>query len=105
MWRVLKVGGKVELVVPHWSNGRAYADPTHCWPPVSEMWFYYLDREWRNREAPHTNAFYKNIHFEGGWGYLLHPALNVRNDQFKQFAISYYKEAIVDVVGTLIKKE
>src|SRR6266550_1709464 len=42
LFRVLKVGGKCTLIVPHWSSSRAYGDPTHQWPPVGEFWFYYL---------------------------------------------------------------
>ena len=47
LFRVLKVGGKATVIVPHWGNHRAYGDPTHQWPPVSEFWFYYLSRAWR----------------------------------------------------------
>ena len=43
MWRVMKEGAKATLITPHWGSNRAYGDPTHQWPPVSEMWFYYLD--------------------------------------------------------------
>src|SRR5215472_11297999 len=54
MWRVLKDDGKITFIVPHWSTGRAYGDPTHVWPPFAEFAFYYLSQEWRDTEAPHT---------------------------------------------------
>lgn len=56
LYRVLKpcrkengtnVEGFCTIIVPHWCNMRAYGDPTHQWPPVSEFWSLYLNREWR----------------------------------------------------------
>ena len=47
LYRVLVPGGTAQLITPHWSSARAYGDMTHQWPPVSEFWFYYLDKPWR----------------------------------------------------------
>lgn len=55
MYRVLKkpafgaggnpTAGFATIIVPHWASQRAYGDLTHQWPPVSEFWFYYLDKD------------------------------------------------------------
>jgi SAM-dependent methyltransferase len=108
LFRVLKVGGKCTLIVPHWGTSRAYGDPTHQWPPVGEFWFYYLDRKWRAENAPHTMVEHWDYgftcDFETTWGYGLSPTITSRSQDFQQFAINYYREAIFDIHATLTKK-
>lgn len=109
LYRVLRVGGQATIIVPHWASNRAYGDPTHQWPPVSEMSLFYLDRKWRMENAPHTDAqnwgsgF--NCNFTATWGYGLNPALHVRNTEYQQFAVNFYKEAAYDLHFTLTKLE
>ena len=100
--RVLKKGAKCNLTIPHWGSCRAYGDLTHQWPPVSEFWFYYLSKDWRATNAPH-NDFY-TCDFEATWGYSMHPAIAVRNQEYQQNAMQFYKEAIQDIVANLTKK-
>lgn len=52
--RVLKPKSKLSVVAPSWSHDRAYGDPTHCWPPISSWTFFYLDKNWRDVNAPHV---------------------------------------------------
>lgn len=108
LYRVLKPGGKCALVVPHWSSCRAYGDPTHQWPPVSEFWFYYLSKEWRAQNAPHTDAEHWDqgfkCDFECTWGYGMHSMVLARNQEYQQFALNFYKEAAQDIHATLTKK-
>lgn len=54
LYRVLKTGARAQIVCPHWAHESAYGDPTHQWPPVTPWTFYYLDKEWRARNAPHV---------------------------------------------------
>lgn len=107
-YRVLRDGGQCLITVPHWGSARAYGDPTHQWPPVSEFWFYYLSRDWRAQNAPHTDAKHWpqgfNCHFEATWGYATHPTLQVRNQEFQMFALQFYKEAAQDICATLTKR-
>lgn len=108
LYRVLAPGGVCQIVVPHWASNRAYGDPTHQWPPVSEMWFYYLDRDWRAANAPHTDAQHWapgfSCNFVATWGYSMNPALATRNPEFQHFAMGFYKEAAQDIHATLTKK-
>lgn len=107
--RVLKTGAKATVTTPHWASNRAYGDPTHQWPPVAEMAFYYLSKDWRTTQAPHTDSKWNpqgySCNFEATWGYSLNPAIVSRTADFQQFAISNYKEAAQDMVATLTKKE
>ena len=107
LYRVLIPGGKCTVIVPHWASCRAYGDPTHQWPPVSEFWFYYLSQKWRNENAPHTDIKWNpqgfKCNFECTWGYALRPDLNTRNQEYQMFAMENYKEALQDTLATLIK--
>lgn len=109
LYRVLIPNGTCQIIVPHWASCRAYGDPTHQWPPVSEFWFYYLSAEWRTQNAPHTDRKWNPdgfaCHFNATWGYSLRPDLTVRNQEFQQFAISNYKEVAQDLIATLTKLE
>jgi hypothetical protein len=105
--RVLKIGGKCEFACPHWASNRAYGDPTHQWPPVSEMWFYYLKRDWRLSQAPHTDAAHLpwglTCDLECTWGYSIHATVQQKGQDFQQFALTFYKEAAQDTIGVLTR--
>jgi hypothetical protein len=107
LYRVLILGGTCQIITPHWASCRAYGDPTHQWPPLSEFWFYYLNRDWRAGNAPHADVQHLpggfNCHFEATWGYALRQDLLVRNQEFQQMAIQNYKEVITDCIATLKK--
>ncbi|TFG65467.1 MAG: class I SAM-dependent methyltransferase [Gemmatimonadales bacterium] len=104
LYRVLKPGAKAEIIVPHWGSGRAYGDLTHQWPPVSEFWFLYLGREWREQNAPHTCDYY-TCDFVVEWGTSLDPATALRNQEYQQFATRYYREAAQDICSTWIPQK
>ena len=101
LYRVLKLGCSATINVPHWNSNRAYGDPTHQWPPVSEMSFYYLSKEWRKSQAPHTDSEWNpegyNCDFLATWGNGMHPSLTTRNVEYQQYAMQWYKEAIQDL--------
>jgi hypothetical protein len=105
LWRVLIPNGTCQIITPHWASCRAYGDPTHQWPPVSEFSMYYLSRDWRQANAPHTDRQHwpdgYACHFEATWGYTLRPDLGVRSVEWQQFAVANYKETILDLCATL----
>jgi hypothetical protein len=116
LYRVLKpvrhengkpVEGFCTLIVPNWSSQRAYGDPTHCWPPFSWFAFPYLNRQWREKQAPHTDAknwppgF--NCNFNAVGGFTLNNDIGVMNPERQQFALLHYIEAGLDITATLEK--
>lgn len=105
MYRVLIPGGKATIITPHWASQRAYGDPTHQWPPVSEFFYYYLWREWRVGNAPHIDIEFNpkgfNCDFSFGGGYSLHAEMNGWNNERQQYAQKWYKEACTDTVMTI----
>lgn len=108
-YRVLQKDGKLTIVTPHWASCRAYGDPTHKWPPVSEFWFYYLDKNWRASNAPHTQIDVLqhgyDCDFNATWGYGMHGTLLPRNTEYQQFAMQNFKEAIQDIHATLVARK
>ncbi|MDX2253278.1 MAG: methyltransferase domain-containing protein [Nitrospira sp.] len=101
LYRVMKTGAKMTIVVPHWSSGRAYGDPTHKWPPVVEFSFYYLSKEWRATNAPHVGF---KCDFEVTWGYAIAGAWNVKSQEAQAFAVNHYREVAQDLTATAVKK-
>lgn len=108
LYRVMKPGAQVTLITPHWASCRAFGDMTHVWPPVSEFFYFYLNREWREGNAPHCDIKHNpagfDCHFEGTWGHGMHPALHARNQEYQQFALAWYKEAAQDLHACLTRK-
>jgi hypothetical protein len=105
--RVMKPGSKATIITPHWASNRAYGDPTHQWPPVAEMSFYYLSKAWRAEQAPHTDSKWNkdgySCDFQATWGYSFSPELGNRNQEYVQFALANYKEAAQDLHATITK--
>jgi len=97
-----RLAGKAQIIVPHWASCRAYGDLTHQWPPVSEFWFYYLDKGWREANAPHNDGY--KCDFLATWGYSMHPAIQPRNQEYQMHAMGFWKEAIQDMIATLTKR-
>lgn len=118
VYRVLKPGkrdsggkpieGFATIITPSWSSNRAYGDMTHKWPPVSEMWYYYLSKEWRKLNCPHDDSEFNkdgySCDFEASWGYSLHPNIQPRNQEYQTHAITFWKEAAQDIMATILKK-
>jgi hypothetical protein len=101
LYRVLRDGAKATIIVPHWSNERAYGDPTHKWPPVVGFFWYYMSREWRASNAPHTGL---TCNFEAQWGPTFGPPWTLKNPEMQSFAMNHYINAAQDMVSTLTKR-
>lgn len=108
--RVMKPGAKALIITPHWASERAMGDFTHADKPVTEMMYYYLDRNWRRAQAPHCDRDWNpsgfTCHFPGTtWGYTLRPDLQSRNIEYQTYALQNYKAAAQDLVATLTRGE
>jgi len=107
VYRILAPGGKITIITPHWASNRAYGDFTHADKPVSEMFFYYINKEWRKVNAPDNDSEWNpdgyNCNFSATWGYSMREDLLSRNTEYQQFAMQNYKEACLDMVATCVK--
>lgn len=102
LFRVLRPGGKATIYTPYWASGTAYGNLCNQWPPVSEHWYTYLNREWR--EANDLNGMAYTCDFDHTIGYGLHAHLAARSMEYQQHAVTFWKEAAQDMVATLIKR-
>jgi SAM-dependent methyltransferase len=100
--RVMKKGGKAQLMFPHWSSSQAYADLSYVMPPIVEGWFYHLNKDWRTANNPLESRY--DCDFDTTWGYSLHPLIQPKNQEYQQHAVTFWKEAAQGVCATLTKK-
>lgn len=99
--RVLIKGGKATIITPHWLSERAYGDPTHKMPPVVFFSYYYLNKQWREQNAPHT-AYICNLEATGG--NAIGAPWDARNQEVQVFAQTHYANVAQDLIVTVVKK-
>lgn len=100
-WRVLKPGGQLTVVVPHYASVRAYSDPWACWPPVTEAAFEWFARGWREREAADDLGL--TCDFTFGVGYQPQSDyLAGRNEEFSTHAMAHEWNVLADIHATLV---
>ena len=105
VYRILKPGAQATIVTPNWSHERAYGDPTHQWPPVSAWTYYYLDKNWRDVNAPHVGY---QCHFEYSIAGTHDPndqLVAFRTYETKAMMMSRYVNTTTDIIATIIKRE
>jgi SAM-dependent methyltransferase len=98
--RVLLPGATAQITTPHWSHACYYGDPTHK-APLSEWYAFYLNKEWRDREAPHAPY---TCNFDWVFGGSWDPWLETRNQEFRMFAMNRHVNSWRDLIVTLTKR-
>jgi hypothetical protein len=105
LYRVLVPDGKCTIITPYWCSSRAYGDFTHQWPPVGEMFYFYLNKAWRAANAPDNDIEWNPdgyaCDFDWTYGYGLNQQIMSRNQEYQTFALSWYKEAAQDLHATV----
>jgi SAM-dependent methyltransferase len=105
--RVLKPDAGCLLIFPHWASARYYGDPTHK-EPISEWFHLYLMRDWRMANAPHTDKQHNQNGYDCNFQSVIvnvhHQQLGTRNSDYQQYACAWYKEAILHLRCTVIKR-
>jgi SAM-dependent methyltransferase len=109
LWRVLIPGGQAKIITPHWASNRAYGDFTHADKPVSEMFYYYLNKSWRKTNAPDNDIEFNpdgyTCDFDFELARTLNPDLNEKDKESMDFAANWYKDAVMDLHATLVAKK
>lgn len=103
-YRVLKVGGQLVVICPHWSSMRAYGDPSHKWPPVCEWTFMYYNRGWRETNKLTHGIYNMKCDFDFGYGHAVDQELNARSDDYRAHAIKNWINAVMDIHFTATKR-
>lgn len=100
--RVLKTGGKMVVVVPHWCASKAYGDLDAYYPPVAEAWFMMTNKAFREAQNFVIKGY--TCDFDYTLGYMLHPSIQTRHIEYQQTAITWWKESAQDIACTMIKR-
>lgn len=104
-YRILKMDAKMQIIVPSFKSERAYGDMTHEMPPVVPMFFFYLNKNWREVNQLTYGKYALKCNFEHACGATgINPPFNQRTDEVKQFAANHYWEACGDIWCSLTKK-
>jgi SAM-dependent methyltransferase len=98
LYRILKPGGTAQIITPDWSHACAYGDPTHQWPPMSGWYPLYLQKAWRDANAPHVPY---TCDFEWSTAMSWDPWLNTRAE--KEFPMQRYINSTRDLIVNLSK--
>lgn len=100
-WRILKIGGKVTVVVPYWSSMGAVADFAYEWPPINDLSFTYFQKDWREANKSHLEL---KCDFAISYGYTLDPETALRATEAQVFWIKHYLGSAAGMQLTLTKK-
>lgn len=100
-YRVLKVGGLCAVVTPSWQHACAYGDPTHQWPPMSQWYPLYLNKLWRDGNAPHTGY---TCDFDHVIGWSADAQLTGKNNDYVMFAMNNFINCWRDLAVNLTKR-
>lgn len=107
LYRVMHIGAKATIITPHWCSNRAYGDFTHADKPVSEMFYFYVSKKWRDANAPDNDAQWNpdgyTCDFEATWGYGLRADIALKSSDYQAYAMGNYKEVCTDLWATLTR--
>jgi hypothetical protein len=102
LYRVLVPAGRATLTTPYWASVFAYGDLTHKWPPVTEAWYPYLNRAWRQENAPHNDAY--DCDFDHTLDYVISNEFAGRPVEEQKFALIHFKDAAYELNARLVRR-
>lgn len=101
LYRILIPNGKATVTAPYWTSVRAIQDPTHV-RGISEQTFLYFNQDWlKSVNIDHYNI---KADFDFTYGYLLHPDIANRSEEFRAFAVAHYVNSVTDIQVIMTKK-
>ena len=104
LYRVLTDKGTARIICPNWSHERAYGDPTHQWPPVCSWTFFYLNKPWRDTNAPHVGYTCDFDHVVSGTHDPNDQWVSFRNMETKITLMSRHVNTTTDIIAILTKR-
>jgi hypothetical protein len=104
-YRILKPEGTMRIFVPNWKSERAYGDMTHQWPPVTAMFFLYLNKGWREANKLTYGPYDVQANFDHQAGPTgLNGDFGQKAHEVQVFAATHYCESYPDMWVTLTKR-
>ena len=105
VYRILKVGSNISILVPNWKSERAYGDNTHEWPPITTFTFYYLNRPWREANRLTYGQYDIKCNFDFNVGANgIYPQFAQRSQDAIMYAMTHYLESYSDMWAILTKR-
>lgn len=104
-WRILKPEGIMRIIVPSWKSERSLGDMTHEFPPVVSMFFFYLNKGWREANKLTYGPYDLKCNFDHQSG-----PTNIRGDfaskhhEAQVYAVTHLLETYDDAWITLTKR-
>jgi hypothetical protein len=105
--RKLKQGGQLGIVGPHWSHGRAYADPRAEWPPLAGEFFVLAHKQTREQFAPGLEKLWGDVDFDYTIGGAFEPSdayVAARNDETRSTLMTRNVNTTTELHVTLTKR-
>lgn len=100
LYRILKPGGNACIITP--CGERHAQDPTHKDSEVVAGFYLYFNKGWREANKLTHNEYEGFVaNFEPRIDYSLNPELGTRSDEFKRFALQFYRNAVLDMYVNL----
>ncbi|MEO5950697.1 MAG: hypothetical protein ABIQ04_04580 [Candidatus Saccharimonadales bacterium] len=97
----IPIKGFARIVCPYYSSMRAWQDPTHQ-RAISEASFLYVNKQWRiDNQLGHYPV---SCDFDFGYGYVIAPEWQTRNQETQAFAIKHYNNVVTDIQVQLVKR-
>lgn len=100
IYRILKPGGKVTIIVPYLTSTRAFQDPTHRRFLCKES-FYYFNKEWIN--VSHLEHYNIRSNFDITYSYHITNELTLKSKEIRDKAFEHDWNAINDLIVELTK--
>ena len=101
VYRILKPGGKLVIVCPYYTSGRAYGDPTHT-RYIGDYTFYYFNKEWRDKNA--VGHLLMECDFDVRYSYGIQNEMTLKSEEVRNQHFLRDWNVIDDIYATLIKR-
>ena len=101
LYRVMKFGAKATFITP--CGDLAVQDATYEWPPIVAGSYLYYNRRWREDNKLQHGYYDINADFDFSYAHALSPTIADRDNEFKDFAVVHYNNAVKDLHVVLTK--
>ena len=101
LYRILKPGGKVHIVAPYYTSGRAFGDPTHV-RYIADSSFWYVSKEWMDSNK--LDHYEIKADFDVKVSYYITNEMTLKSTEVRNRAFLHDWNVIDDIIIDLTKK-
>ena len=100
VYRILKVGGRLNVIAPYYTSIRAFGDPTHV-RFICDMSFNYFNAQWR-KEA-NIPEYGINCNFDIKISYRINNEMALKSEEVRAKAFVHDWNVIEDIIVEMVK--